>query len=401
MISMRAEGLGKAYRLYRRPSDSLKELLLNRTYSETFWALRDVTLEVAMGGSLGIVGDNGAGKSTLVKLLAGAIAPSTGRVERSGRVTAILSLGAGFHADLSGSENIRIGCAVLGMSPAETAATAPAIADFSELGPFLERPVRTYSAGMKLRLGFSVATAVAPDVLVLDEHLSVGDQHFRFKCKRRIMALREAGCSIVMCSHDLHSLGEICDRALWLRDGTPAMLAATEDVLKEYQDHVRARDTAKAGAIRPVAVNPETREHPADNFLLNVSLGGDCRDGQIATGGTLELRIEAQLSEAARSSGVHVGIMISRNDAVSCYGVSTKMDDLPTGLHPLEGGTYGVAFIIDQLPLLSGQYSFTVALMDDRSPHLYDRWSGAAPFAVRHSGGEVGVTRVPHRWARI
>lgn len=163
MISMRAEGLGKAYRLYRRPSDSLKELLLNRTYSETFWALRDVTLEVAMGGSLGIVGDNGAGKSTLVKLLAGAIAPSTGRVERSGRVTAILSLGAGFHADLSGSENIRIGCAVLGMSPAETAATAPAIADFSELGPFLERPVRTYSAGMKLRLGFSVATAVATE----------------------------------------------------------------------------------------------------------------------------------------------------------------------------------------------------------------------------------------------
>ena len=401
MISIRAEGLGKAYHLYRRPVDSLKELFLKRNYSETFWALRDVTLEVPMGTSLAIVGDNGAGKSTLVRLLAGAIVPSVGKVERTGRVTAILSLAAGFHADLSGSENIRIGCAVLGMSPEETAELAPIIADFSELAQFLERPVRTYSAGMKLRLGFSVATAVAPDVLVMDEHLAVGDQHFRFKCKRRIMALRDAGCSIVMCTHDLHSLGETCDRALWLRDGRPAMLAATQTVLKEYQDHVRSRDTAQTAVLRSVPLIPQAREHPADNFLLRVTLHGDGREGHFGTGDTLELRIEAQLSAVARSVGVHVGILIVRNDGVPCYGVSTQMDELPTGLHLIEGGTYGVAFIIDNLPLLSGRYAFTVALMDDRSPHLYDQWHDAAPFEVRHRGKEVGVARIPHRWAGI
>ncbi|MGH9175835.1 MAG: ABC transporter ATP-binding protein, partial [Vicinamibacterales bacterium] len=140
MISVRAEALGKAYRVYRRPFDSLKELFLKREYSETFWALRDVTLEVATGSSLGIVGDNGAGKSTLLRLLAGAITPSVGHVERVGRVAAILNLGAGFHADLSGAENIRIGCAVLGLSPVETEALLPDIVEFSELGQFIDRP---------------------------------------------------------------------------------------------------------------------------------------------------------------------------------------------------------------------------------------------------------------------
>jgi len=398
MISLRAEGLGKAYQLYRRPFDSLKELLLNRKYSETFWALRDVNLEVAQGGSLGIVGDNGAGKSTLVKLLAGAIAPSAGRVERVGRVAAVLTLGAGFHPDLSGKENIRIGCAVLGLSPAQTEALLPQIVEFSELGHFVERPVREYSSGMYLRLGFSVATAVNPDVLILDEHLAVGDQHFQFKCKRRIMALRAAGCSIVFCSHDLYGLAEVCDRTLWLRDGQPAMLGATQPVLKAYQDHIRARDAVSAGEIRADAAAPAKRQRPDDNHLIEVTLGGDCHEGQVETGGTLKVRIVARLSEAALRDGAHPALVIVRNDAVWCYGVSTKMDGLAAGFHPLGNGEYCVTFVIDQLPLLSGQYSLIVAIKDEHSPHFYDSWSDVAPFTVRHAGQDVGMMRVPHRW---
>src|SRR5690606_12992188 len=163
----------------------------------TFWALRDVTLEVPVGGSLGIIGDNGAGKSTLLRLLAGASAPTVGTVERRGLTSAMLSLGAGFHPDLSGRDNIRIRCAVLGLSAEETDRLQPTIEEFSELGEFLDRQVRTYSSGMQLRLGFSVATAVEPEILVVDEHLSVGDQHFRHKCMRRIQALREQGCALV------------------------------------------------------------------------------------------------------------------------------------------------------------------------------------------------------------
>jgi lipopolysaccharide transport system ATP-binding protein len=399
MISVRADGLGKAYRLYKRPFDSLKELLLRREYSETFWALRDVTFEVPKGGSIGIVGDNGAGKSTLLKLLAGAAAPTTGRVDRVGRVSAMLSLGAGFHPDLSGLDNIRIGCAVLGLSPAETQALLPAIVDFSELGTFVDRPVRTYSSGMQLRLGFSVATAVNPDVLVVDEHLSVGDQHFRHKCLRRIGELRESGCALVFCSHDMHAVGEVCERTLWLRDGQPAMLAATQPVLKAYQDYVRARD-AETSPVQTRATAPDVvkRERVSDSYLKEVTLGGDCERGLLHTGGTLAVNVIAYVTPEAYREGVHIGVLLIRNDAVWCYGVSTQMDNLPPTLHRTGDNEYGIALVMDAVPLLSGEYTFTVALMDARSPHVYDSWTGAAPLRIRHEGKDVGVARLSHRW---
>ncbi len=400
MISLRAEGLGKAYRLYKRPVDSLKELFFRRTYSETFWALRDVTLEVARGEALGIVGDNGAGKSTLLRLLAGAMSPTAGRVEHAGRVSAILSLGAGFHPDLSGAENIRIGCAVLGLSPAETEALTPGIVEFSELGTFIDRPVRTYSSGMQLRLGFSVATAIHPDVLVIDEHLSVGDQHFRHKCVRCIMDLRDAGCTLVFCSHDLFTIGEVCGRVLWLRDGAPAMLAAARPVLKAYEDHIRARDAVATAPARPDPAATPGRSDPAENYLKQVDLGGDCRDGGISTGGRLELTIVAVVSDAALRDGMDVGVLIVRNDAVWCYGVTTKMDAVQQSLYPLGDGTYGVRLVMERIPLLSGQYSFTVALMDNQSPHVYHSLSGVGPITIRHGTSEVGVVRLDHHWTQ-
>jgi lipopolysaccharide transport system ATP-binding protein len=397
MFSIRAESLSKAYQLYRNPIDSLKELLFRKQYAETIWAIRDVSFDVAAGGSIGIIGENGAGKSTLLKLLAGALAPSGGRVGRTGRVTAILQLGAGFHPDLTGLENIRIGCAVLGLSPTETETILPRIIDFSELGHFIDRPVRTYSSGMYLRLGFSVATAVNPDVLIVDEHLSVGDQHFRLKCLRRVMALREEGCALVFCSHDLYSVGEVCERTLWLHQGLPRMLSDTQSVLKAYEDYVREKDASSS----PMAANaaPALPSKPdSDNYLRDVVLGGDVCDGSFATGDRLELKIVAELTDAAWHEGVHMGILIVRNDTVWCYGISTKMDGMKTGLQPLGGNSYGVNFVIDDLPLLSGQYSFTVALMDDQSPLIYHTWAGATPFTVRHSGKEVGLTRISHRW---
>ncbi|WP_426195257.1 ABC transporter ATP-binding protein [Massilia sp. DWR3-1-1] len=395
MYSIRARVVNKAFRLYRNPIDSLKEVLLRRSYGETVSAVRDVSFEVAAGGSLGIVGANGAGKSTLLKMLAGALAPTSGSIERHGRVAAMLQLGAGFHPDLSGLENIRVGCAVMGLSPAQTAALMPHIVDFAELGEFIDKPVRIYSSGMYLRLGFAVATASAPDILVVDEHLSVGDQHFRLKCMRRIKALREGGCALVFCSHDMYAIGEVCERTLWLRDGQPAMLADTASVLKAYQDHERDRDGAAAQALpAPAPADPRR----SGTVLRDVCLGSDAHAGVIATGQRLTLRITADVSEQAWRDGVHVGIVIVRNDALWCYGISTKMDGLASGMQRLDGTLCAVTFVIDQLPLLSGQYSFTVALMDNLSPLVFDSRAAVAPFAVHHDGKDVGVALLPHRW---
>jgi len=393
-----AENVGKAYRLYRRPIDSLKELFSAREYSETLWAVRDVTVEVARGDSLGVVGDNGAGKSTLLRLLAGAMQPTVGRVQRTGRTASLLTLGGGFHPDLSGTENVRIGCAVIGLSPAETNTLLPAILEFAELGAFIDRPVRTYSSGMYLRLAFSVATAIEPDVLIVDEHLSVGDQHFRLKCKRKIMSLREAGCTIVLCSHDTHAITEICDRSLWLREGRPAMLAETLNTLKAYEEYVRLRDGAP-GASKAQEPAGARREHPTENYLCDAVLGGDCVGGEIATGGRLELTVIASLTERAHADGVNVGVVIIRNDGVWACGASTRNDGYGGQLHPLGDDRYGVTFVVDDLPLLSGQFSFLVALHDLNSPHLYHYWPSVAPFRVRFAGSERGVARIDHQWA--
>lgn len=397
MIALRAAGIGKAYRLYQRPVDSLKELLFRREYAETFWALRDVTLEVPVGGSLGIIGDNGAGKSTLLRLLAGASAPTVGTVERRGLTSAMLSLGAGFHPDLSGRDNIRIGCAVLGLSAEETDRLQPTIEEFSELGEFLDRQVRTYSSGMQLRLGFSVATAVEPEILVVDEHLSVGDQHFRHKCMRRIQALREQGCALVFCSHDLYAVREVCERTLWLHEGQPKMLGASGGVVDAYQDHVREQNAGSQAMSSGAEPTLPTVNRELPSHLLDVTLQGAAAQGDLPTGGRLEISIRARIAEHLRDEAIGLGILIVRNDGTWCYGVSTGIDEV-SPLRQVDEDCHGARFVIDALPLLAGQYSFTVALMDVRRHHMHDTWTGAAPFTVRSDARDVGLVRLEHRW---
>jgi lipopolysaccharide transport system ATP-binding protein len=183
-----------------------------------------------------------------------------------------------------------------------------------------------------------------------------------------------------------------CTLAEWIS-------SATQSVLKAYQDYVREKDAPFVPSPSAAETAPSSqRRHAADNHLLEVLLGGDIRDGTIETGDRLELRVIADIADAAWHEGIHLGVLIVRNDAVWCYGISTKMDGMTVGFHPLGGNIYGVSFIVDDLPLLSGQYSFTVVLLDDSSPLVYDQWTGVAPFAVRHSGKEVGLAQISHRW---
>jgi lipopolysaccharide transport system ATP-binding protein len=396
MISLRVEDLGKAYRLYAKPVDSLKELLLRRPFHETFWALKGVDFTLGRSGSLGVVGENGAGKTTLLQLLAGTMKATSGRLERHGRVSAILELGSGFHPDLSGEDNVRIGCAVLGLSPAETERRLPAIVAFSELEDFIDRPVKTYSSGMYVRLAFSVATSVDPDILVVDEALSVGDQHFQKKCMDRMNEFRWQGNAMVFCSHSLYFVRQVTEQCLWLKNGRPVMLGPTIEVTERYQDYVRTRDgNAKEEPAGEDAARSDVSQ--GESYLSEVVLDGECHDDIVETGGTLVLRIVASLEAKARGDA-HVGLKIERNDGVWCDGSSTEMDR--GALHPLGGAKYGVNFVVDDLPLLAGEYSIDVFLIDGAGVHTYDMRKAAVNFRVRQGTKELGMTRIPHRWER-
>jgi len=400
MISIGINDLGKAYWIYSKPVDSLKEWIFRRSYHETFWAVRDLTFSIPRGGSLGVVGENGAGKTTLLQLLVGTIEPTTGTIHRYGRVAAILELGSGFHPDLTGRENAKLGCAVLGLSPEETRDRIPEIIAFSELDNFIDRPVKTYSSGMYMRLAFSVATSVDPDILIVDEALSVGDQHFQKKSMDRMMAFREAGKTLVFCSHALYFVRQVCEHCVWLRHGRAEMLGPVDQVTESYQDYQRAQDAGVESTSSDGKPPASLSLKPAtsDSYIEDVSLAGDCKDEAIESGKTLIVRITAHVDLSDRGD-IHFGLLFQRNDLVDCYGVSTEMADIP--LRPLPNGNYGVSFIVDSLALLAGVYTVDAILLDRRGMHIYDHRKAAVQFRVYQSSQEVGVARLDHRWEQL
>src|SRR5213075_1540896 len=247
-IAVRAAELTKVYELYPRPIDLLVEMITRRPRHTVFPALQDVTFEVERGETVGVVGQNGAGKSTLLKLLCGVTRPSSGTLEADGTIASILELGTGFHPEFTGRDNASLNAAILGLSPSEIRQRLPDILDFSELGTFLDRPVKTYSSGMYMRLAFSVAVNVDPEILVIDEALAVGDGHFQKKCIDKIRQFQEQRKTILFCSHALYYITQICRRTLWLDHGAVMRYGPSVDVVHEYETFLLQRD----------------RSHPAD-----------------------------------------------------------------------------------------------------------------------------------------
>src|SRR5436309_8968598 len=243
-VAVRASELTKQYDLYRRPIDRLIEAVTRRPRHTVFPALQDVTFEVEKGEAVGIVGQNGAGKSTLLKWLCSVTRPTSGTIEAYGTIASILELGTGFHPEFSGRDNAALNAAILGLSAAEIKRKLPAILEFSELGTFLDRPVKMYSSGMYMRLAFSVAVNVDPDILVIDEALAVGDGHFQKKCVDRIREFQQQGRTIVFCSHALYHVTAICRRTLWLDHGSVMRYGPTLDVVHDYESFLLQRDRA-------------------------------------------------------------------------------------------------------------------------------------------------------------
>jgi ABC-type polysaccharide/polyol phosphate transport system ATPase subunit len=243
-VAVRVKEIGKCYQIYDKPGDRLKQFVMPRLkrlvgggrqqYFTEFWALRNISFEVKKGETLGIIGRNGAGKSTLLQILCGTLTPSSGSVEINGRVAALLELGAGFNPEFTGRENVYLNASVLGLGNEEIDARFDSIVAFADIGDFINQPVKTYSSGMFVRLAFAVAIHVEPDILIVDEALSVGDIAFQNKCVLKIRELRDKGTTLLFVTHDLSTLQLICDRVAWLHDGETVMIGDPVTVSQEY-----------------------------------------------------------------------------------------------------------------------------------------------------------------------
>lgn len=243
MTAISLENVSKAYRIYARPADRLKEVLLRgRTYHQDFWALREISLDVSTGTTLGIIGQNGSGKSTLLQIMAGIVRPSSGAVQINGRVAALLELGAGFNAEFTGRQNVFINGSILGFSRQEMERRFEAIARFAEIGSFIDQPVKTYSSGMVLRLAFGVAANVDPDVLLIDEHLSVGDMMFQRRCFQRMEEFQKRGKTIVLVSHDIGLVRNFCQRAVFIDRGRVVQTGNPLTVTNIYEEMICRRE---------------------------------------------------------------------------------------------------------------------------------------------------------------
>jgi lipopolysaccharide transport system ATP-binding protein len=394
-LAIDARHLGKTFQLYERPIDRLKQMLMRgrRRYFKEFVALHDVSFELKKGEVLGLVGRNGAGKSTLLQLICGTLSPTNGGVTVRGRVAALLELGAGFNPDFTGRENIYLNASILGLSKAEIDDRYSAIVDFSGIADFIDQPVKTYSSGMYVRLAFSIATSVDPDILVIDEALSVGDGAFARKSFDRIMRLKEAGATILFCSHSMYQVEALCTRAIWLEKGNVMQLGHPATVVASYLtflDREMAQTSAHEGAVAPAAqghariAQVQTMVDDAIGTSLEVQSGQQT------------LRVRVSFASDPKLPTPVVALTLNGPDGRILVSSSTQSDGL---ILMRDAAGWGYATIeFPMIPLLKGEYSISVYLLSEDGIHIYD---GAVTVATLHFSQktlEQGVVSLPHAW---
>ena len=390
-IAVRAIDVSKHYDMYRRPMDRVIEILTRRPRHVVFPALEGVSFEVERGETVGIVGQNGAGKSTLLKILTGVARPSSGALETDGTIASILELGTGFHPEFSGRDNAALNAAILGLTQSEIRERLPQILEFSELGSFVDRPVKTYSSGMYMRLAFSVAVNVDPDILVIDEALAVGDGHFQKKCIDKIREFQEEGKTILFCSHSLYYISSTCRRALWLDRGKVMRYGPAVDVVHEYEAFLRERDKQLPAHETPAA-NPE-RTPVRIRDVAVVDRNGRVRD-RFARGEEIHVRLRIESDSPSQPVHVIVGVHRAADD-MQCFAVGTHADGMP----PLSGQTeYEVTARLLDVPLLRGDYDILTFAGDEHAMTVFDRRDLRPGFSMTGDRYEIGMIAVDHRW---
>lgn len=382
-----ARDLGKRYELYAQPRDRLRQVLwgTSRTFYDTVQALDGVSFSVDRGETVGIVGQNGSGKSTLLQILAGTLQPTQGSCQVQGRVAALLELGAGFSPDFTGRENVYLNAAILGFQRAETDARFADIAAFADIGDFIDRPLKTYSSGMYLRLAFAVAVSVDPDVLLIDEALAVGDLRFQIKCLERMRVLQQRGVTILFVSHSVELVRRFCQRCLWLEDGRLRLDGPAATVTERYVEHMTALTTDTDGQPRL----------PADGLgtlarIHSITLSS----ARLSAFDALRVTVDYEILEDNLARFL-LGVAIYTLERRYVFGPNTALDEVDV---PGRRGRHRVAYVIPRLPLLGGTYMIDVGLFLDRGLACLDYRLDAARFVVDAQYFAEGLVHIDHRW---
>ncbi|MBI4827468.1 MAG: ABC transporter ATP-binding protein [Nitrospinae bacterium] len=360
-----------------------------------FSALTDISFAIPAGQTWGIIGRNGSGKSTLLKILAGIYRPDHGAVKVEGRVSALLELGAGFHPEFSGRENIYLNGSILGMPRAVIRAKFDEIVAFAGLEEFIDNPVRTYSSGMFMRLGFSVAIHSGPDVLLVDEVLAVGDQSFALKCKEKINSFKRAGKTIVVVTHDMGDVERLCDTAVWLEHGRLMEIGPPAPVIDRYLGAVAESDNQNMLQSAAPSNGERIRRWGDRRAEITrvVMRGGDGQERAVFPSGA-GLTVEVEYLAHTPLEAPVFGVGIHKSDGAQCYGVNTLLENIP--IARIEGAGR-VALRFDRLDLVEDSYTLSVAI-HAKDGHAYDYHDQMYPFSIRSHVKDVGVYRPPHQW---
>ncbi len=415
-IAIDVNNITKSFKVFLDKGSQLKERLLfrKRNRYEVRKVLRGISFQVKKGEAIGLIGHNGCGKSTTLKLLTKIMYPDSGTITMNGRVSSLIELGAGFHPDMSGRENIYTNAAIFGLTKHEIDARLDKIVEFSELEEFIDNPVRTYSSGMYMRLAFSVAINVDADILLIDEILAVGDANFQAKCFNKLREIKAKGTTIVIVSHSLGQIEQICDRSVWIHEGLIKAEGDPKEIDLEYLDFMgrKMQETAK----RELSESEDSDEKaPENNSLAETepdkpeakkrwgngkarikkisSFSSDGSEQRVfRTGENIKFRLDYTVSEPVEDAVFGIGIF--NRDGIQCYGTNTRIDQLQPFVLESDGS---VEIILESVMLLAGEYTLDFAVESGNGIPV-DYYRNAFEIQMITTSGDVGIARIEHKW---
>lgn len=408
MAVIEVRNVKKSFKVYFDKGQTFKEKILfqNRNRYEERTVLDGISFDVQKGEAVGLVGHNGCGKSTLLKLMTKIIYPDSGSIKIDGRISSMLELGAGFHPDMSGRENIYTNASIFGLTKREIDSRIEDIIEFSELENYIDNPVRTYSSGMYTRLAFSVAINVDADVLLVDEILAVGDASFQAKCFEKMLDIKSKGTTIVIVSHSLSQVEQICDRSIWIDGGKIRMEGSPNEVHPKYMEYMgqkrrpinSTQKTAQPKEVPKVQEESKPCQEPERELIAEITRaeligeGGNV-SGKYRSGEKVTLKISYK-ADPSKLNGVLVGLLFFRNDKFTCYGTNTLRERIEN----VQLNEHGeILCEIDKLNLVKGSYWIDVAIRS-KDMFAYDYKAKAIQFTVYSTVDEVGVAKLDHTW---